>query len=480
MEVVSDRGDQSPVSAAASVNVKDISQTPDDLLTTPAKRRLIQLEPVPMTPLAVGKGVSYTDRHYTPFTKNPFHDRFRHYTKLTGCSMENWMYWCDSMSRTSMSSLETLVTPPGSPISLLDTVDEWDYYAWSMTPRESVSLPSSPELSRRELIYSRESSEFFGSDQQAPACGGIEPLPFDGFEDADARSDISTDSALELESLLNARKYVQHHNIAAAVSRKLEALDRTAMGQIERAFRRFGAVRHHVLRDPLLRRDDINRTASDSPESLLSMDETSMLSPTSSFSSHGEASVAPDLSLTRAQWESKRQREKFLELVRRWEMKQPAASSKLTARVAAVHIATRNKTSSGIKSNSGHCTASGLTSPQAAAIADLAGSSSKHLNPVAASSLGPVERQFQELVGRYESTPSFKLRSHLPWTILGPSVRRVPQLAAMKSSASDYTVGISLERVAKKAAEVEHESVAETQEQCSTASTCTPGNRQTM
>lgn len=403
------------------------------------------------TPLGVGQVVSSSDRHYTPYTKNPFHERFRHYTKLTGCSMENWMYWCNSASRASMSSsLDNLATPPGSPVSFLDTVDEWDYYAWSMTPRGSVSLPSSPDIGRREPFFDRESAEVFGEVGTVPSR---ELLPCDScFEDMDAKSDISVDSALELESLLHGRKHLQNNIVdtKSKTSHKQEPDHVAPVEQIEHAFRRFGAVRHPPTFVGDQRFHEVGR---DSPESLLSADESSVWSPTSSFSScggGGEVAPSADFSLTRLQWEKleqrKRQREKFLELVRRWEMKQPAVSSKLTARVAAVHVPTR-KHSLGHRSTCSNTRFSPASPEVVSCLADgmaaaPAVNSSSSAGRAGLSVLSQVEQRLQNLVGKCEPlTPSFKLSATLPWKRMGSLQRKLLQTtAAIKSSGGDCAV----------------------------------------
>lgn len=323
------------------------------------------------------------------------------------------MYWCNSTSPRApslSSSGDTLATPPPEspaadlestlgPASLRDSVDEWDYVTWSMAPRGSYSLPGSPEIGQIESPFSncKDATEYYQGGNDSHTCGQEDsycsereqpssPGASDGAkhaEDVDAKSDVSADSALELDCLLHARRSARNKVKAASGGHRRSGMDHIAAGAdvIESVFRHLDDIHYQHLANTDININDSNaqrlhgitRTISRFSESQQSTDDNDppFLSPTSSFSSccGGESpesssgagrgdfppSTSTGLSLTRSQWEHleqrKRQRERFLELVRRWEMKQPAPSSKMAAHVAGVHVAPRRHSTSSPAAN---------------------------------------------------------------------------------------------------------------------------------
>ena len=299
---------------------------------------------IPVTPLVVGKVASQDDAFYTPSHNNPFATKFKDGNKKI-MGHESWA----SSSLLELPSPVSPFTPPCTPITPGD-----EHWIRPVRPRlkRSQSLPNSPLLGRRDVdksvtephvyVYPRARRTF----SVTPTLRSRTDDADSGDQDSlDARSDggSSNDSAVDLRMRdvtaakltfrFGYRKYSVDHALlntswdgrppqsrTELMARCMEA--RLAGQDWISPHRRFLHDRHLLIPDD---RDDlctVPRSYSSS-ESFVSLDESSMLSPTSSMSSYSEDA---ELFYSRNQmefYENKlRSRERFQELVRRWESKQ--------------------------------------------------------------------------------------------------------------------------------------------------------------
>ncbi len=303
----------------------------------------------PVTPLVVGEVMSKDDQFYTPHKNNPFTGRFEDAsTKVVSNVRDNWREWFD------LPSPSRALTPPATPTS------QDDYGHWSkplkFCVRRCHSLPGSPTMFRKEIDrFHLESTSAFATSSRRTfsVTTSIKKLEESlGHDDSfDARSDgsSSNDSALGFDTML--RDLKGHRLPHRQVVRKLSMQD---AGTHAHCFpdkpkfradfyqRRLEINPHDELhlrkkmstteRPPswVLEEcsDAIGRSYSSSES--MSLDESAVLSPTSSYSSYSETDS--DLWQSRAQYEwymfehSLRSRERFQELVRTWESKHQQAT----------------------------------------------------------------------------------------------------------------------------------------------------------
>ncbi len=304
---------------------------------------------IPVTPLVVGKVASQDDAFYTPHRSNPFATKFKDCNKKI-MGHESWA----SSSLLELPSPVSPFTPPCTPI----TPGE-ETWLRPLRPRlkRSQSLPNSPLFGRKDVdrsvgepqvyLYPRARRTF----SVAPVLRSRTETDTDsGDQDSlDARSDggSSNDSAVDLRMRhsdvtaarltfrFGYRKYSVDHALlntswdgrppqsrtelmARCMEARLAGHDWAASPH-----RRFLHDRHLLIPDD---RDDLMCTVPrsySSSESFMSLDESAIMSPTSSMSSYSEDA---EFFYTRNQmefYESKlRSRERFQELVRRWESKQ--------------------------------------------------------------------------------------------------------------------------------------------------------------
>lgn len=300
---------------------------------------------IPVTPLVVGQVMSKDDRYYTPHKNNPFVEKFEDAnTKLIGSMHENWIAWFD------LHSPSVPMTPP--------VVTE-DYMRASKQKglRRCYSLPGSPTLSRKreadKLVYHEAGSVAFYPrarrtlSSQLPlikrldSCSITDSCPDDSF-DAQSEGSSSNDSALGTELISKelrgsgshldaARHLLMSRQISSERSMLNISLDRYR-SRVEFLARAADGIHHADSLSPRSRfpMDRVHHLGEEfagmsysSSESCMSLDEASIMSPTSSYSSYGDSE---DWQYSRAQLEhyeqGLRSRERFQELIRRWEAKQ--------------------------------------------------------------------------------------------------------------------------------------------------------------
>lgn len=264
-----------------------------------------------VTKETVGQVMSRDDPFYLPHQDNPFCAVFKDAkAKLMGSRREHW------------GPLIDLHWPVGRDKELME--------AATLVPRRCVSLPGSPPVHRKELDTRLNDS--------------FPPLkPHGGEEDTQSEGASSTDSAVGLEPVPRDAMYVRFSNKYFAL-RKF-SIDPGVISGPSRVNRTDLIARQleaRVLDDALQRRfrqhdaagggsasEECGPCSFSSSESCMSLDENSIMSPTSSYSSYSENDS--ELWFNRAQLElyehRLRSRERFQELVRRWEEKQGRSPS---------------------------------------------------------------------------------------------------------------------------------------------------------
>ena len=338
-------------SSSSSSDNEDVHDTP---VNTPQLRdtQSITSEPesesFPVTPLIVGEVMSNYDPFYTPHRDNPFSSRFKDAkAKLIGSLRENWQAWFD------LPSPGNLFTPPITPKS---GHEDSSWIRPIVTPklRRSHSLPGSPNLLKKEIDrYQYEAAHYSPSGYRlvrgyplkaseevstSTTSGSLaQEEMFETHSDGSSSADSAVD--LMLRDIKRSRKkLVSGRKLAVEASGGSRS--GTGEGCVSPAEILTRYLEAKILDDALNKRLGIEPKVSSgkveerfphsfsSSESCLSLDECSMLSPTSSYSSYGEDSEL----WSRAQFEfyehRLRSREKFQELVRRFEAKQQAASAK--------------------------------------------------------------------------------------------------------------------------------------------------------
>ena len=278
---------------------------------------------VPVTPQVVGEVMSLDDPYYTPHTDNPFTSKFKDgNTKLIGSLCENWSSWFDYPSPCHP------ITPPCTPI----TSDELQFFRMpAARSSRSHSLPGSPSTSLRNLhcdttgaIYSSHTLRTFS------ALNSMRRLETDaaGLDDSfDGRSEdsSSTDSALELDLMIRdfcttSSRY-SHRHYSSRGGRF--GRDSAMMSRLES--RLLDDSQHHLVADMArLTDDDCLPHSYSSSDSCVSFDDCSLLSPTGSYSSYGDMEMSHRHTRTRHEFFEfrLRSRERFQELIERWESKQ--------------------------------------------------------------------------------------------------------------------------------------------------------------
>ena len=278
---------------------------------------------VPVTPQVVGEVMSLDDPYYTPHTDNPFTSKFKDgNTKLIGSLCENWSSWFDYPSPCHPS------TPPCTPI----TSDELQFFRMPSTARSSRShsLPGSPSTSLRNLHCDTAAGAVYSSHtlRTFSALNSWRRLEPDGLDDSfDGRSEgsSSTDSALELDLMIRdfcttSSRY-SHRRYSSRGGRF--GRDSSLMSRLES--RLLDDSQHHLVADMArLTDDDCLPHSYSSSDSCVSFDDCSLLSPTGSYSSYGDTEMSHRHTCTRHEFFEfrLRSRERFQELIERWESKQ--------------------------------------------------------------------------------------------------------------------------------------------------------------
>lgn len=273
-----------------------------------------------VTKETVGQVMSRDDPFYLPHRNNPFCGIFKDGRKLIGSHREHW------------GPLIDLHWPPGR--------DKEMALAALVQPRRCISLPNSPPRNRKEVDL-----RTMMNDSLPPVAMGRQDVSL--VEDIDVQSEgaSSNDSALGLEPIIKDPLYVRFSTKYFGL-RKFSVDPGVISGPGERSYRANHTDRivrqleARVLDDALQRRfrtnpecatggsDECGPCSFSSSESCMSLDENSIMSPTSSYSSYSENDS--ELWFNRAQLElyehRLRSREWFQELVRRWEENQGRAA----------------------------------------------------------------------------------------------------------------------------------------------------------
>lgn len=292
---------------------------------------------IPVTPLVVGEVMSKDDPFYTPHKDNPFVSRFKDAnTKLVGSLRDNWEAWFELPSPNPYS-------PPTTPRTREDSSSVY-IRPTRIKLRRCHSLPGSPNLARKEIdrfqyemanysprnvVYSRRP---YGTVANIKKILNTSIGANDDLYDARSDGSSSTDSAVELM----VRDLKGAHITPTGNYRKCSIETGATVNPFEKYrnqyFTRYleskildDAIHKKLFVNPKLSSntdEDLGAHSFSSSESCMSLDECSILSPTSSYSSYSEESER----WSRAQFElyehRLRSREKFQELVRRWEAKQ--------------------------------------------------------------------------------------------------------------------------------------------------------------
>lgn len=268
---------------------------------------------IPVTSLVVGEVMSKDDAYYTPHTDNPFATKFKDATtKLVSGPVDfQWLKF-------DLPSPSHPHTPPATPTSP-------EHLRW-MKPLDSWlkrchSVPSSPYASKiqtHEVRWLTETCQTVSSSRPGNLPASLfEELNCENFEEdsGDALSDTSSaaDSALGTEILRSdrsvaARWFVRRKQYNVSLSRFLSRSD--LMG---RYVERRQATTERVYGAD----NELSVTPFSPSESCLSVDDSALLSPTSSYS--GDS----DFWRRSARWqtyEKLQSREKVQGLVKMWEM----------------------------------------------------------------------------------------------------------------------------------------------------------------
>ena len=302
---------------------------------------------IPVTPLVVGQVMSEDDIFYTPHKDNPFTTKFPDATaKLVGSMLENWGPLFD------LPTPSNPLTPPATPVTPEDS--GWVYPVVRQRPTKSQSLPGSPNMARRALErfqFDAVSGHACTAHRTVSAMTSMrrleEELQLVGEDNLDASFDAlsdggsSNDSALGWDVMMNlqgsrssgAIPHSSRQNFVRKFSVEASMLNTSLDRYRSRTEQMVKYIETQLSIDPFLRRsfggplsfeEDFPSKSYSSSESCLSLDEAAVLSPTSSFSSYSETDN--DFLQPRTQFDlmeyRRRSRERFQELVRRWEAKQ--------------------------------------------------------------------------------------------------------------------------------------------------------------
>lgn len=267
----------------------------------------------------VGKVMSRDDLFYTPHRNNPFATHYKDCGKIF--AKDSWA------SMLELPSPSSPLTPPCTPINSSETKST----KWRL--RKCRSLPSSPTATRRVLDMSEPCPTRTRTFSVIHSLRKLEDEGGDECYETRSDSGSSNDSAVDMRvrdtSLPQVFKRVRKLSVEASIlntswdgrhrsdimNRGLEVRDWSSFHG------RRSSHQPHLDDHP----DGIPRSCSSS-ESFMSLDESSVLSPTGSLSSYSETDSETWLSRSHIEfYESRlRSRERFQELVRKWEAKQAA------------------------------------------------------------------------------------------------------------------------------------------------------------
>lgn len=267
---------------------------------------------IPVTSLIVGQVMSKDDAYYTPHTDNPFASKFKDASMKLVCGHREF-----PPTKFDLPSPSHPHTPPATPASPEDMRWMRPLSSWF---NRCHSLPGSPDSSNVQHVQS--TSKMLHAT--SPIQPGALTLPiFRRFKResvaddlADTLSDTSStaDSALGLDvfvkdlstSQFTSKYFVRRKQYNVSLGRFLSRSELMA-GYFESR----QAVERFMATD-----DEMAMTSFSSSESCLSVDESALLSPTSSYSSDS------DFWQRSVQWrayEKLQSREKVQGLVRMWE-----------------------------------------------------------------------------------------------------------------------------------------------------------------
>ena len=295
-----------------------------------------------VTPQVIGKVMSRDDPFYTPAKNNPFvsQSKFKDGRKLVETTRE-------MLSPFDLPSPSVPQTPPCTPL----TPDEWACWSrrQSFVRQRSHSLPSSPTLLRRvterlyqDLLQARGSVS--GTSPRNRGLSEASVIKKFDFEDGDleyrdsAEKDddsSSNDSAVDFTLKSCQSRLPRKH-----LNMRKRSVDHCFFSD-RHVYSPFGVRSRHpdewvlsLRRHPIDDKEETARSCSSS-ESCMSLDDSSILSPTSSMSSYSEAEL--EILYGRTHLELQEHRARYAEirpdvkeLVRKWEMKQIEESRKAT------------------------------------------------------------------------------------------------------------------------------------------------------
>ena len=310
-----------------------VRMTPTDDGLYLARPRTNEQEPtvIPVTAHVVGKVMSRDDLFYTPHKSNPFASRYKDCGKIV--ARDSWSSMMD------LPSPSLPFTPPCTPLN--------PGFGRSIPPRlrRCHSLPDSPTPHRFDLMQVDQSSQL--SPRTFSEASSIKKMELDTTDDSyDAHSDgsSSNDSAVEIRSremIATSRTFSRTRINSGEPSPLNVSWEGRGPSRTELLTRCMEArlAGHDWLPLPsrrLTHHSHLSASMDDqtdgvpcsysSSESFMSLDECSILSPTGSLSSYSETDS--EIWLNRSHFEfyesRLRSRERFQELVRRWEAKQAA------------------------------------------------------------------------------------------------------------------------------------------------------------
>ena len=304
---------------------------------------------IPVTPLVVGQVWSKDDLFYTPHKDNPFIAKFPDATaKLVGSIRDNWGNWFD------LPTPSSALTPPCTPM----TPDECGHVRpLRRSHTRSHSLPGSPTLPREDGEYFQ-----FNTVGAGNCCGARrtfsaitsirkleeelqmvvdESLSLDASFDALSDGGSSSDSALGWDMIMRDLQTPRFARCRQYPGRKFSVEASMLNSSVERCRSRPEQIARYIesrlCADPFLRRsycgppydEDYGPKSYSSSESCMSLDESSsLLSPTSTFSAESESDFWHSRTQIELMEYRRRSRERFQELVKRWEAKQQSTDGK--------------------------------------------------------------------------------------------------------------------------------------------------------
>jgi len=361
---------------------------------------------IPVTSLVVGEVMSKDDAFYTPHTNNPFVAKFKDAnTKLVSGTTH---VGTGVGPRFDLPSPSHPYTPPGTPAS----PDDWQWIRpLSTWFRQCHSLPGSPTA-----LLAREADELKQLALLRPATGSNVPvvrcyedtaddsalMSSERFEDT--FSDCSSDSAIWVEALMrdlhvppdfSSSKYVTSRNVFSS--------DSTAVGERDfpgsrrrgrNRIQHWSAAANHEGGRTTAWEDELTLSSfASSSESCVSLDDSALLSPTSSYSGDSDfwyQKVATWEVYRRlpAALEAHQRPEKVHQLVKKWELTMQNQAPGSAAAAAG----------GGRESHLGFVSSSDLPClPPGSVRRDFLRPPSRHLHARLGYTRPNLERKFQEL-----------------------------------------------------------------------------------